>query len=226
MVIVILVGIMAVIAAGTVIRARTERLLFDYARRIHGIVHRAGTRAIGRGSPHLVLMDAGAAARGRVIMFEGTDGFNTGAAAPSPDRDNACRSHDWTWATGGWAPGLTDGTYLNEPLEGIELGDTAVGAINVTEDVTATYIVNGAAVGAVAICYSRSGVAFVGTGGSVGAAVTNMQGQLPFTGVVEISVIRHTGGAPVGQARKVIVASGAAPRVRPCDPTVAPPGCL
>jgi prepilin-type N-terminal cleavage/methylation domain-containing protein len=226
MVIVVIVGILAMIAVGAMSKARNERLIFDYTRRIQGMIHRAQTRAVGRGSPHLIWMDAGVAARGRVVMFEGTDGVATGAQAPAPDRDNQCRSHNWAWAVppGGWAPGAVDVPgYNNEPLEGIELGDVNANAINVQEDITASYIVNGVGTPAVAICYSRSGAAYVGAGGSLAAAMTAMVSALPFTGAVEINVLRHLGGLPIGQGRKVVVAGGAAPRFRPCNAAVV--GC-
>ncbi len=227
MVVVVLIGIIAMLAVGSMTRARNERLIFDYARRFHGVIHHGQTRAVGRSSPHLVLLDGGQTGRGRAVLFEGADGFNTGTAAPAPDRDNKCSSHNWTWTYSGWAPGLTDGTYLNEPIEGLDLSDTTGTGVNVTEDITATYLVNGVAQPAVAICYSRSGTPYVGYGGSLAAAVTDpITGVVvatPFTGVVEVNVLRHVAGTAVGQGRKVILASGSAPRIRPCDGFT--PGC-
>jgi hypothetical protein len=221
MVIIVIVGIMAVLAVPTMTRARNERLMFDYARKIHGIIHRGQTRAVGRGSPHLVYLDAGSAARGRAILFEGSDGVDPLGLAPAPDRDNSCRAHDWSWTYGGWAPGTVDAAFNNEPIEGIDL--SAATGVNVSEDITATYAVNGAPATAVAICYARNGQAYVGAGANVGQAVGNMALAGPFNGAIEVNVLRHVGGAPIGQGRKVVVAGGAAPRIRPCNGSVV--GC-
>ena len=224
MIIVVIIGVVAVIAVGSMSRARNERIIFDYARKIEGILHRGQTRAFGRGSPHFAMLDPGAGNRGRVMLFEGTDGVAPPSGAPAPDTNNTCRSHAWAWTYTGWSPGAADPTYLNEPLEGIDLGDTAVGAINVDENITATFIVSGVPANAVAICYSRNGTAYVGAGANMTAAATALTTATPFTGVVEVNVVRHDAAHNgLGQGRKVIVASGAAPRLRPCNGFT--PGC-
>ncbi len=226
MVIIVIVGILAIIAAGSMQRARNERLTFDYARRIHGIVHRGQTRAFGRGSPHLVLMGPGAANGGSVVLFEGTDGTASAPAPPAPDNDLPCRAHSWTWAYNTYAPGMVNTVdFFSEPLEGIDLSDATGTGINATEDIRLGYFVDGVAAAAVAICFSRSGVAYVGSGPNLATAVTAMQTALPYTGAIEVNVVRHVGGNTIGQGRKVILAGGAAPRIRPCIGDGTAKGC-
>lgn len=228
MVIVVLVGLLATLAVPSLTGARNERLIFDYARKIASIIHRAQARAMGRGSPHLVTIEpGGAGGRGLVMLFEGTDNTSPAGPAPDPDTTNGCRTHNWAFAWSGFAPGAIDPGRFTEPLEGINLNGTA-GSINVANvDIMTTFAVNGAAAGAIAICYSRSGTPYVGYGGSTSAAVTDPATGIvvagPFADVVEITVLRRIAAVPVGTGRKVLVASSSAPRIRPCDG--ATPGC-
>jgi hypothetical protein len=218
MVVVVLISILAVIAAPALRVARDDRMAFDYARTIQQLAQRARVRAAARGAAHLVLASPSGAGpsgpRGRVMMWEALD--NTTAASGGPNPVSSCKVvGQWALAAAyaGGGPPVSDLTHL---IAGLEL-DTA--GVNVDADITATFYIATdtttaipvAPVGALAICYTPSGSAFVGSG-STATAITDMQTQPPFTGVADIQVNRHA-GAVVGLTRHILIPGSAPARI-------------
>jgi prepilin-type N-terminal cleavage/methylation domain-containing protein len=206
MVVVVLISILAVIAAPALRVARDDRMAFDYARQIQQIAQRARVRAGARGAAHLVTAGP-SGTRGRVLMWEALD--NTSAASGGPNPVSSCKG------VGQWAPaaayagGAVTASGVARYVAGLDLDSTGV---NVDADITATYYIATNAV-PLAICYTPSGTAFVASGPDVTTAITNMQTLPAFTGVADIQVNRHTGGAVVGLTRHVLVPGAGVARI-------------
>jgi type II secretory pathway pseudopilin PulG len=209
MVVVILVAMLTVLAIPGMRRARDDRVAFDYARQFAGVLHRARTRAASRGAAHLVTLTPGAGGRGTIYLFEALDNAPAGAPTYGPNPVSSCKG------LGQWDPAATfaPGTYDNQAriVEGVDLNTAGV---NVDADIRAVYRVLSADQPFVAVCVTPGGTSYVGAGGSVAAAVTDMQGQLPFADVVEVRVQRGPVGAPVGLSRRILVAGSSAPRLK------------
>lgn len=221
MVVVVLISILAVIAAPALRVARDDRMAFDYARQIQQLAQRARVRAAARGAAHLVVAGPSGAGpsgpRGRVTMWEALD--NTTAASGGPNPVSSCKAvGQWAVAAAyaGGGPPVSDQTHL---IAGLDLNAAGV---NVDADITATfYIANDTTVaipttatGALAICYTPTGTAFVAGAGSVAAAITAMQQQPPFTGVADIQVNRHDAAATViGLTRHILIPGSAPARI-------------
>lgn len=214
MVVVVLIGLIAVIATPSMSVARADRLAFDFARNASQLLHNGRARSAGRGAAHLALYTQGAG-RGAVRVFESLDGT---APPTGPGPSAACRaSGQWGFAET-FVPGTVDGTNRARFIDGFTI-DTAEGAsVIVKEDIKMTGFQNDAgartAAPAIAVCTTPNGTTFVGTGANAAAAISAMSGSAPFTGVVELLVERHRAGASVGLRRRVIVAGGAAPRIK------------
>src|SRR5690348_10435510 len=73
MVVVLLVAILTALAMPSMSVARDDRLTFNYAQQIAGMIHRARARAAGRGAAHMVTVSPGAG-RGQFVLFEALDG--------------------------------------------------------------------------------------------------------------------------------------------------------
>lgn len=209
MVVVMLIAILTVIAAPAMSRARDDRIAFDFARQISGVIHRARTRAAGRGAAHLVAIDPGGGAnRGRVLLFEALDGVAAASGGPNPV--STCRTAG-QWATvKDFTPGTWDTT--SRIVEGVNLNGTGVVS---DSDISMASYVDGTAKTYIAICITPTGRSYVGSDSTqIAAAITNMAQSAPFTGTVDLRVSRHSGGTAVGLTRHVIVPGGSAPRVR------------
>jgi len=208
MVVVVLISIIAVIATPAMRVARDDRLAFDYARRIEQMIDRARTRAAGRGGAHLFVAAPSGASRGKFLLFEALDGTLPANAGPNPV--STCKGvGEWTDATT-FAPG----TYSANAriVDGLDLDSQG---INTTADIRTAYSLNGTAVNAIALCISPGGTTYVGSGATMGTAITDMQAQtVPFNSFLDITVTRNRGVIAVGLQRHILVAGTAAPRIR------------
>jgi prepilin-type N-terminal cleavage/methylation domain-containing protein len=206
MVVVVLISIIAVIATPAMRVARDDRLAFDFARRIEQLEDRARTRAAGRGGAHLFVAAPSGASRGKFLLFEALD--NVVAAGPNPVA--TCK------ALNEWDDVLTfaPGTVSNKAriVDGLDLDSQG---INVNADIQTAFTLDGVSRPAIVMCITPGGTTYVGSGGTVGAAITNMQAQtIPFGGVIDITLTRNRAGSPVGLQRHVLVAGTAASRIR------------
>jgi hypothetical protein len=66
----------------------------------------------------------------------------------------------------------------------------------------------------IAICITPSGVTYVGADTTAVLAIDKMRAASPFTGVAEVQIQRHKGGAGVGLKRRLMITGGGAPRLR------------
>jgi type II secretory pathway pseudopilin PulG len=208
MVVVVLVGILTMIATPAMSAARDDRMAFDYARRVEQMIGRARSRSAGRGAAHLFIAAPSGASRGRFLLFEALDG-TAGPTGPNPV--SSCKgAGQWAAVTNAWAAGTVSNTA--NIIEGLDLNSTGA---NVSMDLRTAFSVNGTGATAVAICVTPGGSTFVGQGADIVSAITSMQTQtVPFSSFLQITITRNVGGTPIGLTRNVIMAGGAAPRIR------------
>jgi len=207
MVVVVLISILALIASPAMKLAREDRLAFDYARRIEQLVDRARTRALGRGGAHLFVA-APSGVRGKFLLFEALDNVPAASAGPNPVA--TCKgANEWDDVLA-FSPGTVSSKA--RIVDGFDLD--ALG-INANADIRTAFQLSGAAKLAIVMCITPGGTTYVGSGGSVAAAITDMQAQTnPFGGVVDVAVTRNRSGAPIGLQRHVLVTGTAAARIR------------
>ena len=206
MVVVVLISILAVIATPAMRVARDDRLAFDFARRIEQLEDRARTRAAGRGGAHLFVAAPSGASRGKFLLFEALDNVTT--AGPNPVA--TCKAADE------WDDVVTfsPGTVSNKAriVDGLDLDTTG---INVTADIRTAFNLDGLAKTAIVMCITPGGTTYVGSGGSVKAAIADMQARTtPFGGVIDLAVTRNQSGSPVGLQRRVLLTGTSAARIR------------
>lgn len=205
MVVVVLVAILAILAIPAMRRSRDDKVAFDHARLTQLLIHRARTRAAGRGGAHLVAMDAGAA-RGRILLFEALD-----ATAPptGPNPASSCKTLNQWQQVPAWLPGV-----VGNQARIVDYLDFNTGGVNDDADIRAEFRLNDVTTGAAVMCITPGGTTFVGVGADIASAITDMQSQLPFNGALEARLSRHTGGTPIGITRRVIAAGMASPRIK------------
>jgi prepilin-type N-terminal cleavage/methylation domain-containing protein len=210
MVVVIIIGLLAVIAVPGMQIARSDRLVFDYARRVEQLITRGRARAAGRGAAHLIVA-APSGTRGKVYLFEALDGpFPNPVGNPM----SSCKGvNQWTDAATLLPGAVSTNIRL---IDGLDL-NSATG-INVDADIKMQFSLGSGAVGsspAIAMCVTPSGTTFVGQGASIPAAVADMLSQSTvFSSFWEARITRNTSGAPTGLQRRVLVAGTAAPRIK------------
>jgi prepilin-type N-terminal cleavage/methylation domain-containing protein len=212
MIVVVLISILAVLAIPKMQGARDDRLTFDYARQMASLIHRARTRAIGRGSAHLVVLRAGSGGSGQALLFEALDGV-TGPNPPGPNPVSSCKSANWTADIANWigAPGTVG--YSARFVEWVDLNGTGIPAqAGIADQVKLA----GVAAGAFTLyCVTPYGSTYAVTDTSLANAVAQLTAAPPFTDVLEVTVQRGLKfGTPIGLARRIVVASDAAPRIQ------------
>ncbi len=206
MVVVVLVSILAVLAIPALRRARDDKAAFDYARQAQLLIARARARAAGTGGAHLVVTDGKTGVRGRVLLFEARDGT---APPGGPNYTSSCkRAGQWDQVDA-FAPGVVGN--IARIVDGFDLNGTG---IVVDADIRALPYVDNAAYGAAVLCVTPGGQTFAGRGADLAGAIGDMIASTAFTGVYEVRVMRHVGGAQIGLTRRVIAAGMAAPRIR------------
>jgi prepilin-type N-terminal cleavage/methylation domain-containing protein len=230
MVVVMLIALLAMIAAPTMVRARSDRLAFAFARDVSSSIHGARTRAAGRGAAHLILylQSTSSGDRGTVAIFEALDGTSSGSTPPGPNPSSSCRRPgQWAYAST-WAPGATaDAANLAALVEAVTAnanGNAAEVVVQENIRMKARFSALASAtapadIDAFAICITPNGTTYYGTGTNATTAITAMQQSTqPFGDVVEVDVARHAAGASnppiVGLNRRVIVAGSSAPRIK------------
>ena len=218
MVVVVLIGLLAGLAAPSMVRARNDRLTFDYARQTSEILHAARSRATGRGSAHLVVFNAGfnSGTRGGVLLFEALDGVPSTLGGPNPLA--SCRSADFTYATTYLPSTAPDALGRSALIDVLNINGVS-GTVQDSEDIRMTgYTVaadgSKAVATVIAMCVTPNGTTYVASGSSVATVVGNIGLAAPFTDVFEIDVARHNGTSIVGLNRRVLVVSGAQPRIK------------
>lgn len=217
MVVVLLVALLAALATPSFSEARNDRVAFDYARQYQQILVQARARAAGTGSAHLALIGpGGGAGRGQVRLYAALDG----AAPPAgPNPVSSCKLDPLQWSTA-----VTDVTdyrldrlVTGNRLRFIDYVELNRAGINDDMDLRTQLRLNAAPLAGgsvIAICITPAGVTYVGGGGGVAEAISNMRAAPPFTGMAEVRVQRHRGGAPIGLERIVQVSGGGTPRLR------------
>lgn len=207
MVVVLLISILTVIAVPAMRTARDDRLAFDYARQYSGIVHRASVRSMARGSAHLVAITA-SGSRGKMRLFEAVDG----TPPPSgPRQVSSCKVPNQWAGVEGWAPPAAN-PPLSPVIDGLDLDTTGV---NVDMNVGTTLTVGGVQTAMAVLCYTPGGNVYVGSGGTLTAAIEQMRIALPWNGVVQLAVSRRdASNTPLGLTRTVVIGGAAAPRIQ------------
>lgn len=223
MVVVMLIALIAVLAVPSFVEARNDRAAFDYARQYQQLLVQGRARAAGTGSAHLAILTGGTGGRGILRLYSALDGAVT--AGPNPVA--SCKGiTQWTAAI----PELDGSFPTNAVLTGnmvrfIDYVDLNRGGINEQMDVRAKLVIGAGALGAgmddtaaLAICVTPSGVAYVGSGADAASAVAAMRTTTPFTGIAEARIQRNRGTTGIGLRRRVVIAGGAAPRLRSDTP--------
>lgn len=223
MVVVVLIAILAAIAAPSLVRARNDRVAFDFARRASDLVHAARSRAMGTGAAHVLVFSNDTVMggnRGALVLFEALDGE---AAPAGPNPHPSCRTASLGWV-GGWTPG-----NLASPsarfVDAVNVNDDGTGkSAQAKEEIwmaaSKLRVSDGTstALPYFAVCITPNGTTYVGEGTSQANAVAALGTAPPFTDVLELQVARHNGGPPggavVGLRRKVIMAGAAQPRIK------------
>jgi type II secretory pathway pseudopilin PulG len=217
MVVIVMISLLAIMAVPAMKTARDDRMVFDYARQIQGIIHRAEIRSMSRGAAHLVILDTAGGTRGTAMLFEAVD-FTPAPNGPKPvsscrgqrDPTNGTFINHWAEAQA-WVPGganpvrspLVDGVNMNGP--GVETGMNLFAVLS--EQTAGT-------VPTIAICYTPGGTVYVGTGANATAAINAMRIAAPYTQSLQVELARHDAANTVlGLRRRVILAGGAAPRI-------------
>jgi prepilin-type N-terminal cleavage/methylation domain-containing protein len=218
MVVVILVAILAMLATPSLQQARNDRIAFDYARQYQQILVQGRSRAAGTGSAHLAILGPGTGGRGVIRLYSALDG----ATSPGPNPVASCKLNPTQWANA--EPELTDfriDRVIGNTVRVINHADMNRAGVNEEMELSATLSAGTAEAGAtsakiayIAVCITPAGITYVGSGASAADAVTEMRGSTPFTGIVEASIQRHRGGAPVGLRRRVTLSGGGSPRLR------------
>lgn len=222
MVVVVLVAILAALAAPSLVRARNDRVAFDYARRASDLVHAARTRAMGTGAAHVLVYTNETTMggnRGALILFEALDG-EPAPAGPNPHP--SCRTAALGWV-GGWTPGNLANSRARF-IDAVNVNDDGSGkSAQAKEEIwmSASKAVGLAAptvIPAFAVCVTPNGTTYYGEGGNQAAAVAAIATASPFNDILELEVARHDGPPPsgtvVGLKRKVIMAGAAQPRIK------------
>lgn len=221
MVVVVLIAILAAIAAPSLVRARNDRVAFDFARRASDLVHAARSRAMGTGAAHVLVYSNDTAMggnRGALILFEALDGE---APPAGPNPHPSCRTATLNWV-GSWTPGLLADSRARF-IDAVNVNDDGTGrSAQAKEEIwmSAAKIAGGTTttVSTFAVCITPNGTTYYGEGTSQAAAVAAIATAQPFTDILELQVARHNGGppsgTPVGLTRKVIMAGAAQPRIK------------
>lgn len=200
MVVVVLISILAVLAIPGLRGSRDDRYIFGRTQEVAQLFHNAKNRARARGSAHIIVATAGGADRGNFQVFEAVDPTTTPAGRPL----NTCRE------TNQWAnlPAVPDTKYLRVDAVNLNGAQNIEGQSDVATQLTVQAAGTPVNVTTMVVCFTPYGNMYVGSGGSVAAAVTAMgtPGSLGFTGTVRARVNMRRGGTPVGIARTVIVA--------------------
>lgn len=206
MVVVILIAILATLAVPGLQVARDDRAVFDYARQVQLFFETGRSRAHARGAAYLFVIDG--SGRGKFQLFEGLDGSAATPPNPGPLPVSNCRTAAWT--------GLDAPSYygtVSRYWAGLNLNSTV--GINVSANVKTKVKVAGTDTPVAVYCVQPSGLVFVGTGGSVADALTNMRDQTPFTDAIDVELSRNDASSrTVGLKRHVLAASGAAARIK------------
>jgi prepilin-type N-terminal cleavage/methylation domain-containing protein len=222
LVVVMLIAILAMLAAPSLVRARSDRLAFTYARTAAEIIHSAHSRAAGRGAAHLIVWSKEYGTRGALFVFEALDGLSSTTKPVGPNPSSSCRgTGQWTYAAT-WRPGTApDGNHRAAYVDGLNINATGGGEVVVQENITMlAHVPNsdgtvGTALDAFVLCVTPNGTTYYATGGDVSTAIATMQGTTPFASTVEIDVARHdTSGNVMGLNRRVLITGGAAPRIK------------
>lgn len=224
MVVVTLISLIALIAAPSLVRSRSDRLAFAYATEISAAIHNGRARSAGRGGSHLIVYDqAGGGTRGRLLVFEGLDGTAPASVPPGPNPAPGCRrTNQWAFAAAWNTPGAVDAAHLSSLIDFVNLNATSGGSVVQNENIfaTARFTTSGSAapsvIAAFAMCTTPNGSTYFGQGATGTAAIAAMQAStVPFTDVVEIDIARHdSSNNIVGLNRRVIVTGAGAPRIK------------
>lgn len=230
MVVVMLIAILAMLAAPSMVRARSDRLAFSYARQVGELVHNARARSAGRGAAHLVvfMQEFGGGNRGLVATFEALDGTPSTAKPPGPIPSSSCRGPgQWDFVST-WTPGLTDGANRTAIVDALNINATSTADVVVQENIRMLARFSpsdGSAdpteIKAFVLCTTPNGTTYFGRSmSSVTEAITAMQSApTPFTDIVEIDVARHdpsndTLTGVVGLNRRVLMTGAGSPRIK------------
>lgn len=218
MVVVVLIAILAAIAAPSMVRARNDRLAFEFARRTSELFHAARTRAAGTGAAHLVVFRGytGSSSRGTVLLFAAhTQHVDEGPVGPTPNPgpnpSATCRNTDWSWANG-YTPGAEDASRRITFVDALNITNTGTTSAQTTEDIRmAGFTVDASGSktpeGTLGLCVTPSGATYFTT--NIGSTPLAL-----LTGTLEVDVARHQGGLPIGLTRRVIISGGGQPRIK------------
>jgi prepilin-type N-terminal cleavage/methylation domain-containing protein len=213
-VVVAIIGILAMMAMPEMGDAQVERHAYDDAGRILEIVHRARTRAMGRGAAEMLVLDtvSSNSLRGNYRLYEAVDP-NPGGA-----NDNTARvpRSSCTFPVNGWTLGSPTNTFI----DGVDLDGTYENSTNITSrvvlfDNTGTPTVAGTVI---ALCFTPLGRAYFWQGGAGGTP--QFTAAAPFLGTLAVDVARLFQGQTAinssstqGITRRVIVPSSGNARI-------------
>lgn len=199
LIVVVLVGILAVMAAPAMVKANYERRVYDDAGKIMQIYREARTRAIARGSAVMVAATQGGTNAGTFAMWEAVQQAPGGAAATNAPA-STCRTPQV------WSPVDTANVRILF-LDQANLNGTAESGIGITTQIIAP---GGAARSSAYICFTPLGRAYYVDN----TATPNFDGVLPMNGVLQIVVYRQENATAVGIARTVLIPPSGVSRVQ------------
>lgn len=191
LVVVVLVTLLTALAVPTMGEARKERLAHELTRSVGGLVTTARTRAMARGSAHLLLLTTEAGAPATFLLFEARD--------PVGRPQSSCRT------AGTWT--LPAGSATNQLVERV---DFSTGAI---ADLVGTLQVDGVDAAAVVMCATPGGRLYVRSGSGAQGAANLLETAQPFTGLVEVRSTRLRGGVQTGPTRRLLLPAAGSPRL-------------
>lgn len=217
MVVVIIISVLASLAMPRMRSQRDDRWVFNNAREIAGVLHRARTRSMARGAAHLAVIRQGAQGTlAGVQLFEALDGPSTNGI-PGPNPVSSCKAASWKADVSAFTPGavgnfarIVDAWTVRGPVSARIGEQVAIGSGS-----AATPTTLGASEIAV-YCVTPFGATYVGTGTSTDTAIDAMVAAQVFTGDLWIHLQREadTGFPGVGLLRSVVVVGNSAPRIR------------
>jgi prepilin-type N-terminal cleavage/methylation domain-containing protein len=203
MVVIIIIGVVAALAAPTMAASRIDRNAYDDAGSIMQLLRAARTRAVARGGAVLVSMTfAGPTDRGTFSMFEAVQPNATGTGSARTPVSSCKAPTSWV-PLGPANAGVVqlDGLNLNGALEQDFDIETELRVYNTDGSVSE-------AVSGGFLCFTPLGRSYFVSGGA-----PTFDGALPSLTPIEFRVTRMNAGVPVGTIRSVLLPPNGAARV-------------
>lgn len=189
MAVVVMVGILAAMAAPSMIRSRRDARAYTDAGQILELVRNARTRATGRGAAQMISFDT-TSSRGKYRLFEAVDP-NAGTGANRTPRATCTNPTTTAWADSSGNPQTTDRNFL---VDGVNLDGNLEVQANISSQITVTSGAppTAAVTSSAAVCFTPGGrtYLYVGSLTGNGPQFTTSGTVTPFIGSVRVDVFR------------------------------------